>query len=245
MIKEQTARLPESVRLIIFDWDGTLMDSQSQIVYSMQAAIEDLRLECRSTDECCNIIGLGLKEAVDVLYPGRDEVFLEQFVERYRHHWFAVAHQSELFPGARETLELLKDAGFKLAVATGKGRAGLDKVLQETGLTTFFAATRCSDESLSKPHPRMLHEILASVDLDPSQALMIGDTEYDLAMANTAGVGPVAVSYGVHARERLLQHNPLVCLDGISELADWLADTELLDSNISSQTTLAIGDQGR
>ncbi len=242
MSKEQIARLPESVRLIIFDWDGTLMDSQTQIVSSMQAAIEDLRLESRSTDECCNIIGLGLKEAVDVLYPGRDAAFLEQFVGRYRHHWFSVSHQSELFPGARETLELLKDAGFQLAVATGKGRAGLDKVLKETGLGTFFATTRCSDESLSKPHPRMLHEILASVDLDPAQALMIGDTEYDLAMANAAGVGPVAVSYGVHTRERLLQHNPLVCLDGISELADWLADTELLDSSISSQTPLAIGD---
>lgn len=234
----QTQGWPEELRLLIFDWDGTLMDSETQIVHSMHEAIRELDLEARSADQCRDIIGLGLKEAIDALYPGRDPVFLERFVEAYRHHWFAISHDSEMFPGARETLQLLKEAGFSLAVATGKGRAGLDKVLRHTGLESMFAATRCSDETRSKPHPQMLNEILQQLDMHPGQALMVGDTEYDLQMANKAGIGSIAVSYGVHGRERLLQHQPLVCLDSISELVDWLAEESLLNTDFK----LAAGD---
>lgn len=242
MTNNSSGKSAETVQLIVFDWDGTLMDSETQIVHSVYAAIEDLELENRSYEQCRNIIGLGLKEAVDTLYPGRDEVFLQQFVDRYRHHWLADVQGSELFPGARETLQLLAEAGFLLAVATGKGRVGLDKSLAQTGLTDLFSATRCSDETRSKPHPQMLHEILRELEIDAQRAIMVGDTEYDLVMANEAGVGPVAVSYGVHERERLLQHGPLACLDGISELVDWLAEAGLLESNFSSQSPLAVAD---
>ncbi|HHH43499.1 MAG TPA: HAD family hydrolase [Gammaproteobacteria bacterium] len=234
--------MPDHIRLVIFDWDGTLMDSETQIVHAMSAAIEELQLEKRSADQCRNIIGLGLKEAVDTLYPGRDSAFREQFVECYRHHWFTIAHTSELFPGAAETLHLLKEAGLLLAVATGKGRAGLDKVLDTTGMQAVFAATRCSDETQSKPHPQMLTEILTQLQVEPAQALMIGDTEYDLLMAIHAGVSPVAVSYGVHERERLLQHQPLVCLDNISELVDWLAEQGLVEQNLVIPPQLAAAD---
>jgi phosphoglycolate phosphatase len=234
---------PGKVRLIVFDWDGTLMDSETQIVHAMSAAIDELGLEKRGIDQCRNIIGLGLKEAVDALYPGRDAVFRQQFVERYRHHWFSNAHTCELFPGARETLQLLKESGFSLAVATGKGRPGLDKVLLATELETVFAATRCSDETQSKPHPQMLLEILQELAIEPHQALMVGDTEYDLLMAMGAGVAPIAVSYGVHERERLLEHQPLACLDNISELLDWLAEENLLDPELFSQPPLAAADK--
>jgi phosphoglycolate phosphatase len=219
----------QAIRLIIFDWDGTLMDSETQIVHCIHAAIADLNLESRSADECRNIIGLGLQEAIDTLYPDRGAEFLDSFVARYRHHWFSDIHTSELFPGARETLRLLKESGFKLAVATGKGRAGLDRVLDHTDLDDVFSVTRCSDETRSKPHPQMLLEILHELDVAPHQSLMIGDTEYDLQMARQAGVGPVAVSYGVHQRDRLMQYQPLVCLDNISELVDWLAEQGQLD----------------
>ncbi len=242
MTKQENTGMPDHIRLVIFDWDGTLMDSETQIVHAMTAAIQDMQLEKRSADQCRNIIGLGLKEAVDTLYPGRDSAFRELFVERYRHHWFSIAHTSELFPGATETLHLLKEAGLLLAVATGKGRAGLDKVLDTTGLQTLFAATRCSDETQSKPHPQMLLEILAQLQVEPGQALMIGDTEYDLLMATNAGVSPVAVSYGVHDRERLLQHRPLVCLDNISELVDWLAEQGLVEQNLVIPPQLAAAD---
>jgi phosphoglycolate phosphatase len=208
----------------------------------MYAAIDDLQLEKRTIDECRNIIGLGLREAVDTLYPGRGEAFRQRFVERYRHHWFSDTHTSELFPGARETLELLRECGFVLALATGKGRAGLDKALLATGLETVFSATRCADEARSKPHPQMLLEILEQLNIEAHQALMVGDTEYDLVMAREAGVAPIAVSYGVHECERLLEHRPLACLDRVSELVDWLAEKNLLAPESLSQPPLAAAD---
>ncbi|MGD2076074.1 MAG: HAD-IA family hydrolase [Gammaproteobacteria bacterium] len=232
----------EAARLIVFDWDGTLMDSETQIVHAIQCAIADLGLETRAPDQCRDIIGLGLQEAVDALYPDRGDRFRESFVACYRRHWFSDSHASELFPGTRETLQLLKESGFELAVATGKGRAGLDKALRQTGLSDLFSATRCSDETCSKPDPRMLNEILEEVGISARQALMVGDTEYDMRMANQAGVAPVAVSYGVHARERLLAHRPLVCLDCITELVDWLVEKSLLDTDGAAHKSLAVGD---
>jgi phosphoglycolate phosphatase len=233
---------PEAVRLIIFDWDGTLMDSETQIVNSLFGAIADMRLEKRSAEQCRDIIGLGLREAIDALYPGQDDAFLQQFVEHYRRHWFGVSHHSELFPGARETLQLLKEAGFLLAVATGKGRVGLDRALSHVGLEGLFDVTRCSDETQSKPHPQMLEEILQELQIEAHQALMIGDTEYDLHMAKQAGVHPIAVSYGVHDRQRLMQQEPLICLDNVSELVDWLAEEGLLGPDFLSQSPLAAAD---
>ncbi len=234
--------MPKTIRLIVFDWDGTLMDSETQIVHSMFGAIRDMQLESRTADECRNIIGLGLKEAIDSLYPGRDEHFNRQFVDSYRHHWFSQANNSELFPGARETLLLLREAGFELAVATGKGRLGLEKVLRHTELESIFAVTRCADETRSKPHPQMLEEILQETGIGAEHTLMVGDTEYDMNMAGQAGVHAVAVSYGVHERERLMGHQPLVCLDSISELVDWLAEQQLLDPEFMLQPSLLAAD---
>ena len=212
----------DGIRLVIFDWDGTLMDSEQQIVQAMQATIQDLELEGRTDDACKNIIGLGLKEAIQCLYPGSDDLLLQEIVERYRYLWLKDEHGSDLFAGAEETLYQLKDAGYKLAVATGKGRVGLEKVLDKTGLASVFDASRCSDETTSKPHPQMLIELLEELDIQPRHALMVGDTEYDIRMAHNAGVGPVAVSYGVHDTQRLLNLNPLVCMDHITRLSDWL-----------------------
>ncbi len=234
--------MPQSVKLIVFDWDGTLMDSETQIVHSLLNAIADLGVASRNADQCRDIIGLGLREAIQALYPGENEAFTARFVERYRHHWFASAQDSDLFPGARETLEVLHEAGFTLAVATGKGRVGLDRVLQHTRMHALFATTRCADESRSKPHPQMLEEILRQLRIEPAQALMVGDTEYDMRMARQAGVHPVAVSYGVHERQRLARFDPLVCLDNISELIDWLAEHSLLNADLLPQPPLAAAD---
>lgn len=212
------------IKLLVFDWDGTLMDSEAQIVTCMQAAIADLSLEPRSADQVKNIIGLGLHEAVTALYPQADDSLVVAMADRYRDHWLAGYQQSPLFPGVEETLRFLKGEGFQLAVATGKGRRGLDKVLSETGLTALFDATRCSDETRSKPHPLMLEQIMSELRIAPEQTLMIGDTEYDMEMACNAQAHPVAVSYGVHEWERLQRHAPLTCLDQITELSDWLAE---------------------
>ncbi len=209
--------------LLVFDWDGTLMDSEARIVASLRATIGDLHWDARPTDALRNIIGLGLREAARQLYPEISDTDYAQFVARYRYH-FMVGDPtpSELFPAAADTVEELHRRGYQLAVATGKGRQGLNKVLQDTGLHPFFHATRCADETTSKPHPQMLNEIMDELDVRPERTLMIGDTEYDMEMARNARAHGLAVSYGVHARERLLRHAPVACIDSIGQLISWL-----------------------
>ena len=215
------------LRFIVFDWDGTLMDSEAQIVSCLHASIADLSLEPLSDDTVRNVIGLGLREAIDMLVPGRDEDFHRAFVEAYREHWFA--HEgSSLFAGVRDVLEITRENGLKLGIATGKARRGLLRVLEQTGLNGCFDATRCADETRSKPHPQMLLELMDELGVTPDQTLMVGDTEYDMEMATNAGAGKVAVRSGVHTEERLNRHGPLVCLDRITELPAWLAETGLL-----------------
>ena len=199
------------------------MDSQARIVACVRAAIEDLQLPPLSDEAISDIIGLGLREAVNTLYPGTDDRLLEAIVARYRVHYFDENRTpSRLFAGAREVIESLADRNYLLAVATGKGRKGLNMVLEHTGLGSFFHATRCADETFSKPHPQMLEEILDELGVFPHEALMIGDTEYDLQMAKSAGMPSLGVSYGVHAVERLRKHDPLDCLAALSELPTWL-----------------------
>jgi len=209
--------------LLVFDWDGTVMDSESHIVASVLAAINDLALPERSAFEAKNIIGLGLREAIQTLYPGSDDKLHDNLIERYRHH-FLIANTtpSPLFPGAEALLESLNDAGYLLAVATGKGRGGLDRVLEETGLRAMFVTTRCADESFSKPHPQMLEHIMDFTGCEPDETLMIGDTEYDMEMASNASTPALAVSYGVHELERLQKHNPVGIIDALTELQPWL-----------------------
>ena len=215
--------MTQRLNLLVFDWDGTLMDSEARIVACIQAAIDDLSLEPRDVASIRNIIGLGLHEAISTLYPGSDNTLHQAMTDRYRYHFLtANPTRSELFPGAEETVRGLSEAGFLLAVATGKGRKGLDMVLDETGLGQYFHATRCADETFSKPHPQMLEELMEELGAEPGETLMIGDTEYDMQMATNARTHSLAVSYGVHEKERLLRHNPLHCLDAIDELDGWL-----------------------
>ena len=209
--------------LLVFDWDGTVMDSIERIVASLRAACNDLGWEPRSTFALRDVIGLGLREAALRLYPRLEAADYQRFVERYRHH-FMVADPtpSELFPGAADTLHELRRQGYLLAVATGKGRQGLNKVLHDTGLTALFHSTRCADETTSKPHPQMLLEIMQELAVPAAATLMIGDTEYDMEMASNAGTHALAVDYGVHDRVRLARHAPLHCLSEFRELLAWL-----------------------
>lgn len=210
-------------KLIVFDWDGTLMDSAAHIVSSLQTAIADLGLEKKTNDELKNIIGLGLREAFFALYPQADDKELTSLTLRYREHFFdKQADTSELFKGARELIQELQNKDYYLAIATGKGRNGLDKVLNETGMGEYFPITRCADESHSKPHPQMLLDIIDYYGIEANEAIMVGDTEYDLLMANNAQSNAVGVTYGVHEKQRLLDCKPLTCLDNVSDLHSWL-----------------------
>ena len=211
------------LKLLVFDWDGTLMDSVDRIVASMQAASRDTDIKVPTVDEIKEIIGLGLKEALHTLFPHHDVSTHEKLTEHYRQHFvYESTVESRPFEGTRETLVNLVDSGYVLAVATGKARKGLDRALEETALGDLFDITRCADETRSKPHPQMLHEIMDQLGVPASQTLMIGDTEYDLAMANAANALSMGVSYGVHDKERLLTHDPVACLDDIRDIRDWL-----------------------
>ncbi len=216
--------VPRSRRyeLIVFDWDGTLLDSAAVIVASVQAASRDLGLEVPSDQSTRHIIGLGLEDAMGYLFPHLDRSGYRNVADRYRHHFLAIGREIPLFDGARELVAELFDAGFRLAVATGKGRRGLERDLDSTGLRRFFHATRCADETLSKPHPEMLLEIIAELGAVAGGTLMIGDTTHDLEMARNAGVSGVAVAYGAHPRANLLAAAPVACVDNIAGLRAWI-----------------------
>ena len=215
--------MPRKYELLIFDWDGTLMDSIARIVACFGNACADAGLLVPPESAMRHVIGLGLVEAVDALLPGVDNVLRERVVARYRERFLHIDQTAmPLFDGVRTGLEALAGHGYLLAVATGKSRRGLDRVLQETGMTSLFVATRCADEALSKPHPKMLQDLLDYTGLSSEQALMVGDTTYDLEMARTAAMDSLAVSYGVHSREALLAHVPLACLDTFDEVRRWL-----------------------
>ncbi|HFE49015.1 MAG TPA: HAD family hydrolase [Chromatiaceae bacterium] len=209
--------------LLVFDWDGTLMDSEAQIVACMCRAADDMGWAPLDREAVREIIGLGLVEAVAALYPEHAPAEHRAMAERYRYHFLADdAEHSSLFAGAREVLTHCAGEGYLLAVATGKGRRGLDKVLDVTGLRALFHATRCADETHSKPHPRMLHEIMDELGVMPADTLVIGDTEFDMQMARNARATPLPVSYGAHDIERLKPYSPDWHLDSIGELTPLL-----------------------
>ncbi len=215
--------MSKQYQLIVFDWDGTLMDSEARIVTCMQRAAREAGVPVPSNEQARDVIGLGLSEAIARAFPGSDDTMVERLVEGYRRLWLGeTVEPAPMFDGARELVERLHATGKLLAVATGKSRRGLDKALQESGLASFFHATRCADETFSKPHPQMLEEILVDLDTPPGEAIVVGDTEYDMQMAGNARVDAVGLSHGVHATERLLAHGALQCFDNLHELSDWL-----------------------
>ncbi len=210
-------------KLIVFDWDGTLMDSEAKIVACMQAAFADNGAPVPSPDLARNVIGLGLAQAMAQLLPAASATLCERVVERYRYHYLGGDQTpSSLFPGARELVDSLLQREHLLAVATGKSRRGLDHALADTGLADRFQATRCADETFSKPRPEMLLQIMDELGVAAEDTLMVGDTEYDMEMARNAGTSALAVAYGVHARARLLAQGPLDCLESLGEIGPWI-----------------------
>lgn len=210
-------------KLLIFDWDGTLIDSTRRIASSIRSAAADLNLPVPSWYAAQDIIGLGLPEAIKTLFPGEGDDIIDPMRERYGHYYLgADTTPTALFPGVQDTLESLSAKGYRLAVATGKSRKGLDHVFAETGIGHLFETSRCADETASKPNPLMLHELLAETGVSPAQALMIGDTEYDLEMGQRADIDTVAVSYGAHHIDRLKVLKPVVEIHQFVELEHWL-----------------------
>jgi phosphoglycolate phosphatase len=215
---------------VIFDWDGTLVDSAQRIVESMQAAAIDCQLPFRSDYDIRQIIGLGLPEAIMQLWPvlGPDDETLQAMREGYNVHFLAeIRPKLAFFDFAVELLALLDSAGLDLAVATGKSRAGLDRAFRDMKIGHAFRDSRCADETRSKPDPKMLYELSQSLGVDPSAMLMIGDTDFDINMAHAAGVDAVAITHGAHDEDRLVASKPLALVENLPALLVWLQDAGL------------------
>ena len=205
--------------LIIFDWDGTIVDSAAQIVSAMQGAILELDLPKRSDKEISELIGLGLPDAIGRLFPELPTSSVMSMLEGYRRHWgHAIDNPAPLFTGMRELMDDLRKAGRIVCVATGKSRKGLDRSLRDSGLAGVFAHTRCADETASKPDPLMLTELLADTGISLDQSVMIGDTEYDMHMAQALGMVGLGVDWGVHTDERLLASGAEAVCRSVDEL---------------------------
>lgn len=210
--------------LIVFDWDGTLMDSTAHIARSIQAACRDLGVPVPADDAARYVIGLGLRDALQIAAPSLDPADYPRLAERYRFHYLLKEVRTELFGGVRELLDELRAQGYLLAVATGKSRVGLNRALDEAKLTSLFDGTRCADETFSKPHPAMLHELIRELGQDLARTVMIGDTTHDLQMATNAGTAGVAVTYGAHPADALAKLEPRFVAENVASLADWLRE---------------------
>jgi len=209
--------------LIVFDWDGTLMDSTATIVKSIQAAARDIGLPVPSREAAAHVIGLGLTEAMQtVLGPDLEPKMYQRMVERYRHHYLTKDEELTLFDGVEDMLHELSQQGYFLAVATGKSRVGLNRALNAAKLLSTFDATRCADETFSKPHPAMLQELTRELGQDLKRTVMIGDTTHDLLMAQNAGSAGIAVEYGAHPVDQLTACRPVFSAKTVPELHQWL-----------------------
>ena len=209
---------------VVFDWDGTVMDSTHSIVEAIQGACADLELPIPSATDASWVIGLSLESALYRCVPTLSAEQLPAFLERYRYHFLRRDPEIKLFDGIVGLLDTLRAREVTLGVATGKSRVGLDRVLGAMQLNDYFHTTRCADESFSKPHPAMLLEIMAELDLEPRQVLMVGDTSHDVQMATAAGVDSMAVTYGAHDTPTLLQAEPTVMVASVREMQSWLLD---------------------
>ena len=208
--------------LIVFDWDGTVVDSTSMIAGCIRSAASDLGLTVPTMEQASHVIGLGLLDALSHAVPGLAAERAEEFSARYRHHYLECEPKIVLFDGMQAMLEEFAGAGVPLAVATGKTRRGLARALESTGLGRLFAASRCADESQSKPHPAMLLDLADELNVPPRRMLMVGDTTHDLRMAAAAGVASVGVTYGAHMPAHLAPHGALALVGSVAELRTWL-----------------------
>jgi phosphoglycolate phosphatase len=215
--------------LIVFDWDATLVDSADRIADCMVSALNKMNIEEIDHKSAKQIIGLGLDEAIIALRPDFSSQEVSDCKELYREFFLAKKDSpSPLFDGVLETLNELKSAGHFLAVATGKSRQGLDRELRGLNLETVFDATRCADETRSKPHPCMLYELLDEFQYEPHQCIMVGDTTYDMEMAKSISMPCVAVNYGAHSEEQLLSCDPLALIDDICRVKEVIEDYSMV-----------------
>jgi phosphoglycolate phosphatase len=208
--------------LIAFDWDGTLCDSTAIIVRCIQAAVCDVGGAMPSDEAASYVIGMGLMQALAHAAPDVPRERYTELGNRYRYHYLQHQNDLSLFAGVMPLLGALRDRGHLLTVATGKSRRGLNEALHTAQLRGMFDGSRTADETAGKPHPLMLHELMAEFDVAPERVLMIGDTTHDLQMAQAAGCASVGVGYGAHPTDEFARYAPLFVADSVADLHAWL-----------------------
>ena len=215
--------MSSDIALVVFDWDGTVMDSVGRIVSSMRSAAELSGLVVPTEHQVKQIIGLSLDPVFDILFPGINATQRQTVFEHYRDQYLSHDHPpTPLFEGAEQVMQELKQQGMLLAVATGKARKGLKRMFEETGLEPYFTTSRCADEAQSKPHPEMIISLLHELGIQPERALMVGDSLLDLTMAANAGIDSIGVTYGAHSEAVLRQAKPIALIDSPQQLLQHL-----------------------
>jgi len=214
---------PRRFHLLAFDWDGTLADSTALIAGALQQACRDLGVDVPDEVRARHVIGLGHRDSIRYVAPTLHERHYAHFTERFGSHYMVGDAAIPLFEGVPDMLAELSARGFKLGIATGKSRRGLDRVLAQHGIAGHFDVSRCADEGEPKPHADMLLRLMEQADVGPAQTLMIGDTTHDLQLAHNAGAASLAVAYGAHPPEGLAEHSPLATVHSVAELRAWLS----------------------
>jgi phosphoglycolate phosphatase len=214
--------LSQTCELVIFDWDGTVVDSTPTITRAILAACEDIGVPVPNEQDASWVIGLGLKDALSRVAPNLSAEQEQALSERFRHHYLSQDKFLRPFEGLTQVLDDLKTSGLPLAVATGKSRVGLERAFDATGTRHYFETSRCADESDPKPAPTMVFEICETLNISPSAALVIGDTTHDIFMAKSAGAQALAVGYGAHPTRELLSANPVDCVHSVPQLHEWI-----------------------
>ena len=204
-------------KLVIFDWDGTIMDSIGKIVNCIKCSAQSLNIAPPSDTAIKNIIGLSLEKAMEVLFPSHPTK-QTALINAYKAHYKVDSTATPVFDDVANVLNALKQNGAVLAIATGKGRDGLERLLDQSQLRHFFSATRTSDDAQSKPSPDMLYQLLAELGVSGNEALMIGDTQIDLKMAQAANIDSIGVTMGVHNAQQLSEFNPIATVDSYQQL---------------------------
>jgi len=206
-------------KLVISDWDGTLMDSVDRIVSSMQLAAKSALLPVPTNEQAKQIIGLSMPKVVEVLFPQRTQAQETVLIEQYKRQYKELNNvPTPMFNNALTLLSKLRDQHKLLAVATGKGRDGLERVMRETQTAHFFHASRCASDAVSKPDPQMLFSLLEELEVSASEAVMIGDTSHDLKMAQLAGIDSIGITHGVHDAPVLSLYQPKTVVSSLIQL---------------------------
>lgn len=219
---EYRAFAPRRFELIVFDWDGTIINSTGLIAECIQLAATEIGYPAPTTVAAKHVIGLSLQQSIEVLFPAMMPADRQRFAAAFRVHYVPREEEPPLYVGIAELLSGLQHPERMLAVATGKPRAGLERAFAYTGLKPHFHFTRCADEGSPKPHPDMLFKLMEFTGKTPDRVLMIGDTTHDLQLAQNAGVAAVGVTYGAHPTRRLQQYPAEVIVDDVAQLANWL-----------------------